>query len=211
MRAAVSPGAPRLAAGIPWSRDLARSDMEMSCPLSRFEVRVHKTRAAAMPGPRRKDEIAESVAFNFLPPIRIQAIHSGLTIRTRLVRLLCPRRRRSWTVTRLRRRASRRAFLTVVRHVPALAAMVSMCRPQTPWWRTSSETIRRAAISAWVNLAARAGGIGPEAARCRRRAMLAWRSGERCRRAFGGGGAFGALASFRSRDGLRSGLGVIVG
>src|SRR5271169_1363153 len=59
--------------------------------------------------------------------------------------------------------------------------------------------IRNAAISVWVNLAARAGGIGPEAARCRRRAMDAWRSGERCRRAFGGGGAFGALASLRSR------------
>src|SRR5271170_3623886 len=29
--------------------------------------------------------------------------------------------------------------------------------------------------------------------------MDAWRSGERCRRAFGGGGAFGALASLRSR------------
>jgi hypothetical protein len=87
----------------------------------------------------------------------------------------------------------------VVRHVPARAAMASICRAQTPWWRTSSETIRNAAISAWVNLAARAGGIGPEAARCRRRAMDAWRSGERCRRAFGGGGAFGALASLRSR------------
>jgi predicted lipid-binding transport protein (Tim44 family) len=35
MRAAISLGAPRIAAGIPWSRDLARSDMEMSCPLSR--------------------------------------------------------------------------------------------------------------------------------------------------------------------------------
>jgi hypothetical protein len=65
-----------------------------------------------------------------LPPIRIQAVHSGLTIRTRLVRLFCPRRRRSGTVTRLRRRASRRVFLTVVRHVPALAAIASMCRPQ---------------------------------------------------------------------------------
>jgi hypothetical protein len=46
------------------------------------------------------DELILSVV-DFLPPIRIQAVHSGDTIRTRLVRLFCPRRRRSWTVTRL--------------------------------------------------------------------------------------------------------------
>jgi hypothetical protein len=85
---AIFPGAPRIGAGTLWCRDLARSDMEMSCSLSCFVASLHKTRAAPLPGSRRKDGFAESVG------------------------LFCPRRRRSWTVTRLRRRASRSAFFT---------------------------------------------------------------------------------------------------
>jgi hypothetical protein len=95
--------------------------------------------------------------------------------------------------------------------VPALAAIASMCRPQTPWWRTSSEMIRRAAISPWVNLAARAGGIGPEAARCRRRAIDVWLAigGALPARLWGRGCLRGAC-QLALADGLRSGLGVII-
>jgi hypothetical protein len=55
-RAAISPEAPRVAGVLPWCRDLARSDMEMSCPFSRFEVRLHKTRVASLSNatPRRR-------------------------------------------------------------------------------------------------------------------------------------------------------------
>ncbi len=52
MRAAISPEAPRVTGVLPRCRDLARSDMEMSCPFSRFEVRLHKARAAPLPGLR---------------------------------------------------------------------------------------------------------------------------------------------------------------
>jgi hypothetical protein len=78
-----------------------------------------------------------------------------------------------------------------------MAAIASICRPQHPCRRTSSPMIRRAASSAWVNRAARAGGIGPEAARCRRRSMLACLSGERCRlRAAVRGAPEGAIHGF---------------
>ena len=72
--------------------------------------------------------------------------------------------------------------LAVVRHTPARAAISAMVRSQCPFSRTSSVTIRRAASSPTVNLQATDGGIGPEAARCRRRAMATDRRGGRWRR-----------------------------
>jgi hypothetical protein len=78
--------------------------------------------------------------------------------------------------------ASLMAFCAVVRLIPALAAISPSVRSQCPFSRTSSETIRKAASSPTVNLQAREGGKGPEAARCRRRAMATDLTGARWRR-----------------------------
>lgn len=72
------------------------------------------------------------------------------------------------------------AFCAEVRLTPARAAMASIGRTHMPDLRTSSPMILSAASSATVKRAARAGGIGPEAASRRRRSIATERTGGRC-------------------------------
>ncbi|KQS66503.1 hypothetical protein ASG32_30730 [Methylobacterium sp. Leaf361] len=71
------------------------------------------------------------------------------------------------------------AFCADVRLIPARAAMASIGRTHAPEARTSSLIIFSAASSAVVNRAARAGGIGPDAASRRRRSIATERTGGR--------------------------------
>ena len=125
-----------------------------------------------------------SVGAIFLPPIgstagrhadrgrrAIHARHSRLTIRTTFGRFRRPSLLRSSIVIRPSREARLRTLLARARHTPALAASSASVRAQCPCWRTSSDTILRTASSPTVKRQANDGGIGPEAARCRRRVM----------------------------------------
>jgi hypothetical protein len=71
------------------------------------------------------------------------------------------------------------ASCTLDRHVPAMAAMASRCRLQTPYLATSSPMILSAANSQQVNQQASAGDSGPDSARRLLRSMEACLSGDR--------------------------------
>src|SRR5215210_7202277 len=107
------------------------------------------------------------------------------------------------------------------RQTPARAAISSTHRAHCPCWRTSSPIMRSTASSLTVNLHASEGGIGPEAARCRRRAIVTGRLGACCSRR--GGKIEGRPAGKAHRldlaaedastgvQALGQGLGIIVG
>ena len=77
--------------------------------------------------------------------------------------------------------ASRIAFPTLLRLIPARAAMASTHKVHAPALRTSKAMMLKAAISAVVKCAASWGGNAPEAAQRRRRSREACLSGERGR------------------------------
>ncbi|HMK91284.1 MAG TPA: hypothetical protein VK446_16840, partial [Methylocystis sp.] len=84
----------------------------------------------------------------------------------------------SWIVSSPSPAASRKALRAVVTQTPARAAISPIVIMQAPRSRTASATIRSAASSPVVNRAASCGGMGPDAASVRRRAIEACRSGD---------------------------------
>src|SRR6202521_6020069 len=60
MLRATFPGAPRVAAGPPWCRDPARSDIETPLSAPVFVVRLHKTQTARLPGPSRRGQCGQA-------------------------------------------------------------------------------------------------------------------------------------------------------